>query len=225
MNYLIYDKYKPEYNQFPDVIQYSAINPSIVSKDCEYDIEFYMTRDTLVDSEEFRNFIGNAVSRFRRTKYYKSYKAYLMMLGLNKSQVLGNISDDMAEIEMHHNFLTIYDIAIMITEHVVNTVGMISSFDLIQIMIMAHQNNWIPIVFLDETSHQLFHSDYDSFLPPSQTFGKWWELLYQFRYGITIDVARKVMIFIDRFYKNQDPMMVRVRDDVLSFAENNGIVD
>ena len=215
--------FRPEYNMFPEIIQYDKNNPAIMSQESEYDIQMDLTKETLIDTDVFRDFIGNAVSRFRRTKYYKDYKGYLMSLGLNRSQVLGNISDDMADLEMHHNFLTIYDIAILITEHVINTVGRINTFDLVQLIILAHQNNWVPIVFLDETSHQMFHSDVGAFLPPSQTFGMWWNLLYNFRYGITLDIARKVLLYISRFYKEEEPMIVQLRNSVLSFAEQNDL--
>ena len=221
MQYLTPLQYRPEYNQFPEVIQYQNTNPTVCSQESEYDLFFYMTKDTLIDTELFRSFITNAITRFRRSKYYKDYKSYLMSIGLNRSQTLGNITDDMADLELHNNFLTIYDIAIMITEHVINTVGMISTFDLIQILILAHQNNWIPIVFLDETSHEMFHSDIEAFLPPSMCFGQWWVLLYEFRFGITLDVARKVMLYINRYYKEDDVMMVQLREDILVFAENN----
>lgn len=221
MEYLMGSLYHPEFNQYPAVIQYQETIPVISSQECEFDLPMYMTKETLVDSETFRDFVGNAVSRFRKTKYYKAYKSYLMSIGINRSQTLGNITEDMAPLEMHHNFLTIYDISIMVTEHVVNTVGMISSFDLIQLLILAHQSNSVPIVFLDETSHQMFHSDIDSFLPPNQCFGRWWQLLYDYRYGITLDIARKVLLYIDRYYKNDDPMVVQVRNDILSFASQN----
>jgi hypothetical protein len=180
-----------------------------------------MTRETLFDTEIFRDFVGNIVSRFRRTKYYKAYKSYLMDLGLNRSQVMGNITEEMAPIEMHHTIITVYDIAIMITEHTINTVGMVSSFDVIQMLIIAHQQNWVPLTFLDETSHQMLHSDIDSFLPANMVFGKFWQLLYAFRYGITLDIARKLLVYIDRYYNNTDPMVVKVRQDILSFASYN----
>ena len=218
-----YEVFRPEYNLFPEVIQFHPTNPVVASQDSEYDLFMDMTKETLVDSEIFRDFIGNAVSRFRRTKYYKDYKSYLLSLGLNRSQTLGRITDDMASLEMHHNFLTIYDIAIMVAEHTINTVGRINTFQLIEMLILAHQNNWVPIVFLDETSHQMYHSDVASFLPPSQTFGMWWVLLYQFRYGITLDIARKVLLFISRFYKEEDPMIVQLREHVLTFSEQNDL--
>ena len=51
-----------------------------------------------------------------------------MTLGLDHCQFMSNIDAEMANVEMHHNVLTIYDIAIIITEHVINTVGYISTF-------------------------------------------------------------------------------------------------
>lgn len=221
MEYPLGSVYKPEYNDFPDIIQYQPTIPTVSSPECEYDLPFYMTKETLFDTEIFRSFVGNIVSRFRKSKYYKAYKSYLMDLGLNRSQTMGNVTEEMAPIEMHHTIITIYDITIMVTEHIINTVGMVSSFDVVQILILIHQQNLVPLTFLDETSHQMYHSDVDNFLPANMVFGKFWELMYMFRYGITLDIARKFIVYINRNYNNEDPMVVKVRDDILSFASYN----
>lgn len=217
--------YQEVYPGITNGIDYLGIdteNPWISSPNAEYDLYFAQTRETLLDVEVYKSFLSNSIRRFRSSKYYKTYKSYLMGLGLDHCAILGNVQDGMANIEMHHNFLTIYDIALMITEHVINTVGMITTFDLIQLLIEEHWANRIPIVMLSETEHQKFHSDQDSFIPPQATFGKWWELIYKYRYGITINIAQKIIQYIDRC--NENPMgslFVNMRNDILSFSNYN----
>ena len=61
-----------EFNEFPNIIQYDDINPTISSPNALCDIQFYMTKETLLDAYLYRQFIGNAVSRFRGTRDYKA---------------------------------------------------------------------------------------------------------------------------------------------------------
>lgn len=177
----------------------------IYSPSAEFPLLFEQTKSTLVDVENYRNFVKNCIRRFRQSRFYKRYKAYLMCMGLDRCQILGNISSDMANIEMHHNFLTIFDISILISQHILNTVGKITSFDLISLLIQEHQNNNIPIVMLSETMHELYHSDPDNrYIPISMTFGKWWDLLIKYRYGITLDIAAKVISYIEKCQQNNE---------------------
>lgn len=167
-------------------------------------LPFYQTRETLSDMDKYKSFIDNCTRRFRKSRTYKSYKAYLMSMGLDRCQVNGNIQDGMANIEMHHNFLTIYDITILISQHILNTVGRCTTFDIISLLAQEHRNNNIPIVMLSETAHQLYHDNPDFYIPISMTFGKWWDLLVKYRYGITMDIAYKVINYIRKCQQNNE---------------------
>ena len=178
----------------------------------------------LNDIDKYKAFISNCINRFRSSRTYKGYKSHLMMIGLNRSQILGNIEDGMAKIEMHHNFLTIYDITILISQHILNTVGRCTSFDIVSLLSQEHKLNNIPIVMLDETSHQLYHSTPDMYIPVSMTFGKWWELLLKYRYGITLDIAYKVIRYINSCNNNNELTQLEfynLRSSILSWGEYN----
>lgn len=214
-----------EYNKFPDIIRFDQENPCLSSPECDYDLYFYQTRTTLIDVDVYRNFIKNVIARFRRSKHYKTYKSYLMSMGFDRCQVMGNVtSEDVGDngIELHHNIIGVYDIAIMICEHTLNTVGIISSFDLIQMLIQEHYMNNIPIVFMSETAHQMYTADPNAYIPPEMTFGKWWELLYRYRYGITLDIAYKILKYIKK-YQDKLPITIDVtqQEQILSFAHYN----
>lgn len=213
---------REEYNPYPDIMSFIEDgNIYLHSPNAEYDLPFAMNKETLMDIDEFRSFITNAISAFRRSREYKGYKNHLMQLGLCNSAVHGNINSEMANIEMHHCILNIFDIALMITQHMVNTVGCITTFDLVQLLIMEHRLNNIPIVMLDETSHEMYHSEFDAYFPPNMIFGKWPQLLMKYSRGITIDIAKKIMYYIQKYYDNKEPMMIELRDNVLSFANYN----
>ena len=207
-----------------DIISMDDNNPFIHSPNATTDLFFYQTKDTLLDPEVYRNFIKNIESRFRRSKEYKTYKGYLMSLGHDHCQIMGNVeAGEKVEIELHHNILNLFDICILICEHVLNTVGYVSSFDVIQLLINEHFANRIPCTFLSTTMHQVYtNSGPEGYIPPDMTWGRWWELLAKYKYGITFDIATKVNIYIDR-YRGQFPVSINVpqQEQILNFAYYN----
>lgn len=204
-------------------------NPSIKSPNCTYELPFYQTKESMMDIEVYRNFLQNAISRFRKSQTYKQYKGYLMDLGLNHCQVLSNIDEDLATIEMHHNFLTIYDIALMITEHVLQTIGYISTFDLVQLLKEEHKNNRIPIVMLSKTVHQMYHNNENFIIPANMCFGYWQELLIRYNKGITLDIANKCVMFIEKSLEieqlggniNYSNNLLCLRNNIINYAQYN----
>ena len=118
-----------------EILTRDAFNPSISHALAEYDLFFYQTRDTLQDPERYRAFLKSAERQFRASDAYKMYKARLMSMGMDHCQIMGNISAEDSksnvEIELHHNIINLFDICILISKHVLNTVGIISSFDLV----------------------------------------------------------------------------------------------
>ena len=214
---------KNKYNQYPDVIVYDQNNPTLRSPYAEFDLPFYQTRETLLNVDTYRRFLKNAESTFRASKEYKAYKAYIMeYIGSNRCQVLGNISSDDATIELHHNVLGLFDICLLISSHIVNTVGIISTFDLIQLVILEHWENRVGLVMLSKTAHQKFTNDPNGFIPPDQTFGKWWELLDRYRYGITLAIAQKVINYIKKCQSGfANSINLMQQEEILSYAWAN----
>ena len=205
---------KKKINDF--TVQYDQdYNPTIHSKNSLYPLQFYQTKESMADVEHYKKFLENAISRFRHSRTYKHYKGYLIGLGMDHCQLMPGIRADLEDdddfkgrkhnlIEMHHNFLTIYDITILISQHILNTVGRCTTFDIISLLIQEHKNNNIPIVMLSETAHQLYHDNPDFYIPISMTFGKWWDLLIKYRYGITMDIAQKVINYIRKCQNNNE---------------------
>ena len=182
-------------NNFPDM-QLAIIenqNPMVSSTNADHSIQFRQTRDSLNDVDEYRKFLNNAISQFRHTRTYNNYKSFLCSIGLNRCQYLGNVTSDMASVEMNHCILTIFDVAYIITETTLKEHGSITTFELVHMLKEVHKKNMVPLVMMSKTVHQLYHSDDDFYVAPSQIFGKWWELLKTFRAGISVDIAFKII--------------------------------
>ena len=160
--------------------------------------------------------------QIRQSREYKLYKSTLMEMGINRCQVFGNITSDDATIELHHNVLGLFDICLLIAHHMINTVGVICTFDLIQIVLQEHFANRVGVTFLSKTSHQIYTNDPDGYIPPDMTFGKWWELLSIYRYGITYEIANKVIKYIRKF-QNNIPISINLpqNEQILNYAYMN----
>lgn len=215
----------------PDIWQYNDMNPTLQSPNSPFEISFAQTRESLLDVEVYKAFLDNAISRFRHSRTYKHYKAHLMEMGLNRCQVCGNIKSDidqeMATIEMHHNILTIFDVALIITEHMLNVQGNISTFDLVELLKMEHTNHRVCTVMLSKTAHQLVHSNPDFVVPPSMCFGDWPSFLNIYRTGITRDICFKLIYYIKKVVDKKEESeenvrkLLKLNDDIINWAEWN----
>ena len=212
-------------NKFPDIdVVNDFNNPILVSPNTYTVLPFYQTRETLFDTESYNAFLVNAIKRFRNSKTYKHYKGFLINLGLDRCQFHGNITNEMATIEMHHNIINIHDIAYIITEHILNTVGKITTFDLVELLKQEHKNNNIPLVMLSLTPHQLYHNTDQFFIHPSMCFGNWTELLKKYNKGIGIDIANKLIYYLENVINSDgsdDYGLLDLEDNIRSWAYNN----
>ena len=121
-------------------------NPTLASPYTPFILQFYQTEDSLNNIEDYRNFLKNVESSFRTSREYKSIKSRLMESGMTNCQIHGNLSDEMVTIEMHHNMLTLFDLAMIITEHMVRTTGRVSSFDVVRLLVKAHADNEVLLI-------------------------------------------------------------------------------
>lgn len=186
---------------FPDIlIKNTEDNPEIFSRDSNYSIKFAMTKEDSYDLEEYSLFLESSIRAFRHSVSYTHYKAHIMNLGIDCCQFHPHITSEMASLEMHHCMMTIYDIAMLISEHVLNVRGMLTEFDLSEILRYEHFHNNIPIVMLCKNCHDKYHNQY-LYVHPNMIFGKWWTLLERYNKGIdqfTAGMLHKVANYLDQ---------------------------
>lgn len=185
---------------FPNLFFTPGSNPLLsVKRDPEV-LSFKQTKETLLNIDEYKAFLNNAISTFRKSRFYKNYKGFLMGLGMNRCQVHGNITEEMATIELHHNMLTIFDIAFIITSHITNTYSEgLTTFDLVYLLKKVHKEHKVQIAMLSLTPHQLYHNTDELNIPPEQCFGDWFEFLKEYRYGISKEIAYKIIFYLKQF--------------------------
>lgn len=222
--------YQP--TNYPDIfLSLDKNNPILSSPNSDYTIEYALTRDKAYDLEEYKAFLDSAIRRFRHSRTYTHYKAYLLSLGLNTCiyhpYIQSSEDAEIASLEMHHCMLNIYDIVIIITEHILNTYGQITEFDLSELLKLEHINNRIPIVMLCKNCHQLYHHKY-LYVQPDVIFGKWWELLenYKTAFDQNTEIAFKIVKYLDRSIgdnlikeNKKREKLLQLRDNILSWSK------
>ena len=202
MNDIVNLEYKEGGNAFPDITAYlNNGNPTLCSPSSAYELPLMQTRESMVDVDLYSKFVHNAINLFRGLRVYKNYKAYLMELGLDHCQYFHNINSNMATLEMNHCVLTIFDVAVMITEHFLNTYGYVSVPHVVAKLREEHTSNRVPLVMMCKTVHQLYHNGENFYTHPNQVFGKWVELLQKYQNGITPDICTKVLYYIRRSFE------------------------
>lgn len=212
-------------NDFPDIMTYlNNGNPTLRSPSSVYEISLMQTKESLADIDGYAKFINNAISQFRHSRFYKGYKASLMELGLNHCSFLHNINSDMAEIEMNHVILNIFDIALMICEHYINTYGQVSTFHIVGALREEHKRNRVPIIMMCKTVHELYHNDDLFYVHPNQIFGKWTELIKNYYNGITPEICNKLLYYIRMALKDtgsSDNELLTLANEIKNWSESN----
>lgn len=197
-------------------------NPTISSPFSPFVIQFYQTPDSLNNIEDYRTFLKNVESAFRTSREYKAIKARLIESGMTNCQVHGNLNSEMVDIEMHHNMLTLFDLAMIITEHLIRTTGKASTFDVVRLLIDAHNNNEVLLIMLSKTPHQVYHNNPEFFLPFEMCIGEPWKFLEKYKYGITQDIAYKILRYLRQGEKNNgkinDQGLLNIRNSILSWS-------
>lgn len=197
-------------------------NPTISSPFSPFVIQFYQTPDSLNNIEDYRTFLKNVESAFRTSREYKAIKARLIESGMTNCQVHGNLNSEMVDIEMHHNMLTLFDLTMIITEHLIRTTGKASTFDVVRLLIDAHNNNEVLLIMLSKTPHQVYHNNPEFFLPFEMCIGEPWKFLEKYKYGITQDIAYKILRYLRQEEKNNgkinDQGLLNIRNSILSWS-------
>lgn len=223
--------YQP--TNYPDIILgIKDNNPVVMSPNSDYSIEFAMTREGSYDLEEYKEFLDSAIRTFRHSRTYTHYKAYLYNLGLDTCIFhpyiqTGADDGEIATLEMHHCMLNIYQIALLISEHILNTYGQITEYDLVELLKYEHVNNNIPIVMLCKTCHQLYHHKY-LYVPVDRIFGQWWNLLSKYNTGLqnNIEISNNLIRYIEKtlndnkleYESKKAKDLLQLRDNILSWS-------
>ena len=169
-------------------------NPVIYDESNMGSISFKQSLDLLMDPEEYSKFIRNIESTFRKSRFYKDYKASIMNNGISYDQQMKNINSEMANIEMHHHLPTLKDACIILTEYLLKTTNQVNTFSVLRLIENLHRMNMFGMIMLTTTNHQVYHSDPSSFISITQLYGNPIGFLNLFHKFFTVDIAYKWLL-------------------------------
>lgn len=200
-------------------------NPIIADQSQPNAIFFAQTRESLIDTDIYSKFVYSCENNFRRSRFYKDYKCDIMNRGLYRDQMMASITSEMADLELHHHFPTLKQATIMITEHMLNTKGCVTTFEVVRALEEAHRNDWMSVITLSETQHQVFHSNPSNFISITQCAGDGFKFIDKYIDGMTLDISFKLLLQLklETEYNNKSfsPSMVKARDQILSWQYSN----
>lgn len=209
-----------EYNMVQNnIISSNTINNPYIDSPSEPNVIFFkQSRETMIDTELYSRFIYSCENTFRRSSFYRAYKNFVMSLGLNRDQKMPNINSDMATLEMHHNLPSLKQGTIMITEHLFNTVGYATTFEVLYALEQAHRNHWFAVIMLTKTNHEAHHSNPNDFISIKQCFGFPMRFIETYKDGMTMDIAYNILLHLkleEQYGESYNPQVIKARDSIM----------
>lgn len=155
-------------------------NPTLYDPNVGTIAPLMQTPETMIDTELYSQFIHSVENQFRRSKFYREYKAHIYSLGFDYDQMMRGITTEMADQELHHHLPTLKDAAICITEYCLKRYNGVSTFDVIRLLEECHRQNIMGVIILSATNHQNFHNDPSAFISVSQLIGNPFKFINDF---------------------------------------------
>jgi hypothetical protein len=192
----------------PDILYTeNKITPILDSHSSFYNIPMYKDEDYLANYESYVNFVKGIEKMVRTNDRYRKYISYLKKeVKLDRCQVLKNITDEDATIEMHHGpVFTLFDVCAIILEYFVLKKWKISTYRVADVVLDEHQKNRIQVVMVSTTVHQEIHNG-DLFINIHQAWGDLNAFIKKYGIAMTDEYRDQLNRYIDRslIYDSQD---------------------
>lgn len=198
-------------------------NPTLDAKTSLFEIPFYKDVEYFSNLENFVSFVKAVEKMVRASNYYRRYISELKEeIGLTYCQVLSNIDDESANIEMHHGpILTLFDYVAIITDYMLFHNIPVTSFSVANKVIEEHFEHNVQVVMLSKTVHELVHED-DIFINFKQAFGNLNRFLEKYKDGINKDQINKINIYINlcHKYNSFDKEALKLNDNLKEWSKS-----
>jgi hypothetical protein len=197
-------------------------NPTMDSESSIYEIPFYKDNDYFSNFDNFIGFVKETEKMVRTSTFYNKYISYIKDdIGLKCCQVLPNIEDDYADIEMHHGpILTLFDYISILIDYLLINNKKINSFIVSNIIIDEHYDNNIQIVMLSKTVHQQVHAN-NIFINLHQAFGDLNTFLKKYNQGLHEDQINKINQYIElsKKYNSFDKNVLELNKNIKKWSK------
>ena len=121
--------------------------------DAVFDIPFKKSKEDLTELSEYVKFVKGAENL---AKKHPDYDLIIKTVRETQPhcQVLGNLTVDDVEIEVHHNCLTHFDICAIITNALLKRGEKVTTFEIARLDLLEHKLGHVQLVCLSKSVHQ-----------------------------------------------------------------------
>ena len=184
----------------PDIIYNKTPNNIIIdSKNSFYNIPYYKNIDYFANYESYVNFIKGCERLVRQNDRYNKYIRYLKKeVKLDRCQVLKNITDEDASIEMHHGpIFNLFDYCAIVLEYFILKKWKISTARIADVVLDEHQKNRVQVVMVTSSVHEQIHAG-NIFINYNQAYGNLEEFIEKYADAISDEYREQLNRYIDR---------------------------
>ena len=181
-------------------ISYKTENksPVVDSPNAFYQLSMYKSEDYFMQNDSMVKFTKGVEKKVRENDRYKKYIAYLKSnVKLNRCQVLRDITDEDATIEMHHGIINLFNICDIVTQYFLLHNWPVSTFRIADAVLDEHYKNRIPVIMVSVTVHQQIHNG-TLFIPYKAFFGDFKSFIRKYDKAISQDIREVINRYIDR---------------------------
>lgn len=195
----------------PDIIyNYDKVTPIVDAKASFYNLPYFKNDSYFSNYESYVNFVKGVEKCVRQNDKYKKYIKYLKKeVKLNKCQVLKNVTDEDADIEMHHGpIFTLFDICAIVLEYFIIKKWKISTFRVADAVLDEHIQNRIQVVMVSKTVHEEIHNG-EIFINYKQAYGNIGAFIKKYKDAISDEYREQLNRYIDKsLLRNSDDFSV-----------------
>lgn len=175
------------------------VTPIIDAPSSSYTLPYYKDDAFFSNYESYVNFVKNIEKLVRHSDRYKKYISFLKKeVKLDRCQVLKNVTDKDADIEMHHGpVFTLFDICSIVLEYFIIKKWQISTARVADVVLDEHQKNRIQVVMLSSSVHEEVHNG-DVFINIHQAYGDLKAFIKKYKDAINDEYREQLNRYIDR---------------------------
>jgi len=182
-------------------IEYSdnILQPFVSSDQSLYIIPFNKSDEYFSNIDSYTKFVKAVESVVRKHDRYSKYKDFLIKEAkLDHCQVLKDVTNEDADIEMHHGpIFTLFDYCRIMVEWFLLNKWKITTYRVADAVLTEHEQNHIQVVMLASTIHQEVHNR-NIFINTNQAVGKLNDFIIKYEKAIPKDLKEKYNRYLDR---------------------------
>lgn len=174
-------------------------NNVIDSPIAPYHLIMYKDEDYLSNYDNYVAFVKGIERNVRNNDRYKKYINYLKKkVKLDRCQILKNVTDEDASIEMHHGpIFTLYDVCAIVLEYYLLKGWKITTFSVADTVLEEHMRNRVGVVMVSTTMHEEIHEK-NIFIHYKQAWGDINAFTKKYADAMSDEYREQVNRYVDR---------------------------